>query len=216
MAKTPIQTQVLEKLRTLYEGIRDERGTHANTATRIGNAFLALLSYLARAPFLRKDQDDSTPHKLTMGEAEVKGDASIKGDAIIGKDGFAGGLTGFGIRLGKDGMMEADGLSLRRFLEVPELRYNRVEVYVGNQWRAPGAGIIESVTPDTNSDGTEAATGEIKLKLEEGEIGKVAVDDICMGIFHDHVAGNNATTDSDDGKGGFKFSGFYTCYFRIT
>ncbi len=144
MAKTPIQTQVLEKLRTLYEGIRDERGTHANTATRIGNAFLALLSYLAGAPFLRKDQDDSTPHKLTMGAAEVRGDASIKGDAIIGKDGFAGGLAGFGIRLGKDGMMEADGLSLRRFLEVPELRYNRVEVYVGNQWRAPGAGIIES------------------------------------------------------------------------
>ena len=66
--------------------------------------------------------------------------------------------------------------------------------------RAPGAGIIESVTPDTNSDGTESATGEIKLKLEEGEIGKVAVDDICMGIFHDY-AGNNATEDSDDGGG---------------
>ncbi|MDD7189337.1 MAG: hypothetical protein PUH41_02335 [Prevotella sp.] len=165
---------------------------------------------------LSKTHDDSTPHKLTMGAAEVKGDATIKGDAIIGKDGFAGGLTGFGTRLGKDGMIEADGLSLRRFLEVPELRYNRVEVYVGNQWRAPGAGIIESVTPDTNNDGTEAATGEIKLKLEEGEIGKVAVDDICMGIFHDHVAGSNATEDSDDGKGGFKFSGFYTCYFRIT
>ena len=210
-----MQTQVLEKLRTLYEGIRDERGTHANTATRIGNAFLALLSYLAGAPFLRKDQDDSTPHKLTMGAGEVRGDASIKGDTIVGKEGFAGGLAGFGIRLGKDGMMEADGLTLRRFLEVPELRYNRVEVYVGNQWRAPGAGIIESVTPDTNSDGTESATGEIKLKLEEGEIGKVAVDDICMGIFHDY-AGNNATEDSDDGKGGFKFSGFYTCYFKIT
>ena len=166
--------------------------------------------------FLRKDQDDATPFKLTLGAAEVEGDASIKGDTIVGKDGFAGGLTGFGIKLGKNGMMEADGLSLRRFLEVPELRYNRVEVYVGNQWRAPGAGIIESVTPDTNSDGTESATGEIKLKLEEGEIGKVAVDDICMGIFHDHVAGNNATEDSDDGKGGFKFSGFYTCYFKIT
>ena len=131
--------------------------------------------------FLRKDQDDATPFKLTLGAAEVEGDASIKGDTIVGKDGFAGGLTGFGIKLGKNGMMEADGLSLRRFLEVPELRYNRVEVYVGNQWRAPGAGIIESVTPDTNSDGTESATGEIKLKLEEGEIGKVAVDDICMG-----------------------------------
>ena len=211
-----ILTQVADSIRKLLEGIRDERRPYSNTATRIGNALLALLSFIEGAPFLRKDVDDSTTHTLGMGNAHVEGEASIKGDAIVGKDGFAGGLAGFGIRLGKDGMMEGDGLSLRRFLEVPELRYNRVEVYVGNQWRAPGAGIIESVTPDTNSDGTESATGEIKLKLEEGEIGKVAVDDICMGIFHDHVAGNNATEDSDDGKGGFSFSGFYTCYFRIT
>ena len=51
--------------------------------------------------FLRKDQDDATPFKLTLGAAEVEGDASIKGDTIVGKDGFAGGLTGFGIKLGK-------------------------------------------------------------------------------------------------------------------
>ena len=85
--------------------------------------------------FLRKDQDDATPFKLTLGAAEVEGDASIKGDTIVGKDGFAGGLTGFGIKLGKNGMMEADGLSLRRFLEVPELRYNRVEVSCGDFWK---------------------------------------------------------------------------------
>lgn len=204
---------------------RADEATHAASAKELdgtSSVWNTIRTWISGATdamkdvFLRKDQDDTTCFKLTMGGAEVKGDATIKGDAIIGKDGFSGGLAGFGIRLGKDGMMEADGLSLRQFLEVPELRYNRVEVYVGNQWRAPGAGIIESVTPDTNSDGTEAATGEIKLKLEEGEIGKVAVDDICMGIFHDHVAGSNATEDSDDGKGGFKFSGFYTCYFRIT
>ena len=169
-----ILTQVADSIRKLLEGIRDERRPYSNTATRIGNALLALLSFIEGAPFLRKDVDDSTTHTLGMGNAHVEGEASIKGDAIVGKDGFAGGLAGFGIRLGKDGMMEGDGLSLRRFLEVPELRYNRVEVYVGNQWRAPGAGIIESVTPDTNSDETESATGEIKLKLEEGEIGKVA------------------------------------------
>ena len=37
--------------------------------------------------YLRKDQDDETTHKLTMGEAEVKGDAAVKGDLKIGKDG---------------------------------------------------------------------------------------------------------------------------------
>ncbi len=211
-----LKTAATELLRRTLEGIRDETKLYANTANRIGNALLALLSFIEGAPFLRKDMDDSTTHTLGMGNAHVEGDASIKGDAIVGKDGFASGLAGFGAKIGRDGSMEADSLSLRRFLEVPELRYNRVEVFVGNQWRAPGAGIIESVTPDANSDGTEAATGEIKLKLEEGEIGKVAVDDICMGIFHDYENKNNATTDSDDGKGGFRFSGFYTCYFKIT
>ena len=37
-------TQVIEQLRALFTSIRDERRTYANTATRIGNAFLALLS----------------------------------------------------------------------------------------------------------------------------------------------------------------------------
>lgn len=125
MAKTPIQTQVLEKLRTLFEGIRDERGTHANTATRIGNAFLALLSYLAGAPFLRKDQDDSTPHKLTMGAAEVKGDATVGGDAK--SKGFlsasdSGSPAGWALRL-LQGIAtgELDDLIVRRDAKVRDL-----------------------------------------------------------------------------------------------
>ena len=59
MADTLTPTQALQQLRTLYEGIRDERHTSANTATRIGDALLALLSYLAGAPYLRKDTDDT-------------------------------------------------------------------------------------------------------------------------------------------------------------
>ena len=139
-----------------------------------------------------------------------------RGDIIIGEQGFANGLTGYGMKLGRDGAAEMRSLILNESLEVPELRYNRVDVYVGNQWRAPGAGIVKAVVPDTNSDGTTANTGTVYLKLEEGEIGKVAVDDICMGIFHDNNTANNATDDYDDYKGNFRFSGFYTCYFRIT
>ena len=168
--------------------------------------------------YLSKTKDDATPYTLGMGKAKVEDIAEIKGDAIVGKDGFASGLAGFGAKIGGDGSMEADSLSLRRFLEVPELRYNRVEVFVGNQWRAPGAGIVETVLPDNNgseSTANTANTGTIYLKLEEGEIGKVAVDDICMGIFHDYN-GNNETNDSDNGRGRFTFSGFYTCYFKIT
>lgn len=172
--------------------------------------------------YLSKTKDDATPHKLTIGETEVTGKSKTHGnadflsDVVIGEQGFADGMTGFGIKFGKDGAMQGDSLTLRRFLEVPELRYNRVEVFVGNQWRAPGAGIVKSVVPDTNSDGTTANTGIVYLKLEEGEIGKIAVDDICMGIFHDNNTANNATDDYDDYKGNFRFSGFYTCYFRVT
>mgnify|MGYP001176407413 FL=1 len=172
--------------------------------------------------YLSKTKDDATLHKLTIGETEVTGKSKTHGnadflsDVVIGEQGFADGMTGFGIKFGKDGAMQGDSLTLRRFIEVPELRYNRVEVFVGNQWRAPGAGIVKTVVSDTNSAGTTANTGTVYLKLEEGEIGKIAVDDICMGIFHDNNTANNSTDDYDDYKGNFRFSGFYTCYFRIT
>ncbi len=131
--------------------------------------------------------------------------------------GFASGLAGFGGKIDEGGHGELDSLTLRRFLEVPELRYNRVSIQVGNSWRSPGGGIIESVTRDYDSDGNLLNTGIITLHLEGGEIGTVALDDICMGIYHDGIqVDNNSFVDSDDGIGNFKFSGFYTTYFRVT
>lgn len=121
--------------------------------------------------------------------------------------GFASGMTGFGGIIDKKGNAEMQSLKLRGFLEVPELRYNRVEISMGDTWYAPSAGIIESVD-------TEAQT--ITLKLEEGEIGSPRVGDICMGIFHNLNTSENATTDYDDGRGNRRFAGFATCYFRIT
>lgn len=120
---------------------------------------------------------------------------------------FASGITGFGAQIDGRGAGELESLFIRRFLEVPELRYNRVGISVGDDWSAPGAGVIESVDKDQKL---------VTLKLEEGEIGAVAVGDICMGIFHDFDPSNNATADSDDGRGNFSFAGFATVYFRIT
>lgn len=120
---------------------------------------------------------------------------------------FASGITGFGAQIDGRGAGELESLFIRRFLEVPELRYNRVGISVGDDWSAPGAGVIESVDKEQKL---------VTLKLEEGEIGAVAVGDICMGIFHDFDPSNNATADSDDGRGNFSFSGFATVYFRIT
>ena len=121
--------------------------------------------------------------------------------------GVASGMTGFGGIIDKKGNAEMQSLKLRGFLEVPELRYNRVEISMGDTWYAPSAGIIESVD-------TTAQT--ITLKLEEGEIGSPRVGDICMGIFHNLNTSENATADYDDGRGNRRFAGFATCYFRIT
>ena len=86
------------------------------------------------------------------------------------------------------GDIDAKSLRLRDFLEVPELRYNRVSVITGEEWNAPGGGIIESVDEENSI---------VYLKLEPGEVAAVEVDDICKANF------NNDT-------------GFQTTYFRIT
>lgn len=149
--------------------------------------------------YISKTKPDSTPYEVWF-----------KDSAIFGQEGFASGLTGFGGKIDKFGHAEFDSLTLRRFLEVPELRYNRVEIQLGDKWNAPGAGVIESV------EELDQYTGLITLKLEEGEYGAVSVGDLCMGIFHSERTQENAEQDEDDGKGNRKFAGFYTVYFEVT
>ena len=174
-----------------------------STPATDSNVFSALRSL---GMFLRKDQPDSTDH-LT----------GFNAGAIFGASGFAEGLTGFGAKIDSMGRGYMESLTLRRFLEVPELRFNRAEIVLGDKWRSPGAGIIESVEPDYDADGNLLRSGTISLKLQDGEIGAVAVDDICMGYFHDYeTPGNNAVSDMDDSRGNRMFAGFCTIYFRIT
>lgn len=159
---------------------------------------------LLRQYLINKDREDSTKFLLTM-----------MAGIVVGEKGFSEGLTGFGAKIDKKGYGEMRGLRLWEFLEVPELRYNRVEIFLGIKWRVPGAGIILSCTPDTDSEGNQLTTGTCTLKLEEGEFGAVSKDDIALGIFH-FGDERDSTEDSDDSKGNFKFSGFATTYFRVT
>lgn len=159
---------------------------------------------LLRQYLINKDREDSTKFLLTM-----------MAGIVVGEKGFAEGLTGFGAKIDKKGYGEMRGLRLWEFLEVPELRYNRVEIFLGIKWRVPGAGIILSCTPDADPEGNQLTTGTCTLKLEEGEFGAVSKDDIALGIFHFRDE-RDATEDSDDSKGNFKFSGFATTYFRVT
>lgn len=183
-------------------------GTGDTTTPTNRNAYSALRSL---QEFISKTKPDRTPYGLNVGDRLV-GEKGVQ----FGTD-FAEGLTGFNGFIDEHGNGWLESLALRRFLEVPELRYNRVEIQIGNKWNAPGGGIIESCTPDLDDDGNQLMTGTIDLHLEDGEIGTIAIDDICMGIFHDgYATSNNSEADDDDSIGNFQFAGFYTVYFRIT
>lgn len=144
--------------------------------------------------FLSKKLDDIALGKITFEKGFQ-----------IGHE-FIHGLLGAGGLIDENGNAELESLTLRRFLEVPELRYNRVEINIGDKWNAPGGGIIQSV---------DTLNKTITLKLEEGEIGTIAVGDICMGIYHSYTAMENEPENRDDSLGNRTFAGFATVYFKI-
>ena len=122
--KTTIE-QRIKNLTEIYEGIRDERRTYANTATRIGNAFLALLSYLSDAPYLRKDIDDTMSGLLTL----------LKG-CIIGENGC--------IKMNPDGSITCGSIRVDGSAIFNELVFNHQNVLEGDTYFTDRA-IIESV-----------------------------------------------------------------------
>lgn len=164
-----------------------------------------------------------TQGNSTQGEIEPTGNATFnklnvndvnaKGDVTFGK--YQTGLMGHGGRITPTGSGELRSLKLWEWLEVPELRYNRVSINVGFDFDTKGGGIIDTVTPDYDEEGNILESGTCTLKLEDGEAGAIAVGDLCMGMWHD-TKGGNATEDSDDRKGSFTRGGFKTIYFQIT
>lgn len=100
-------------------------------------------------------------------------------------------------------------LQLEESLEVPEYRYNRVETVVGDKWSAPGSGVVEAVSPEH---------GTLVVQLEEGEVGTLRENDLCMGVFLNAAMDESSdnTVDSDDSFGNRTYAGFTTCYFRLT
>lgn len=146
--------------------------------------------------FIRKDKEDETGYLI-----------SFLAGAIFGKNGYASGMTGFGAKIDENGNAEVESLTSRRYIEAPEFRFNSIEIFLGDKWRAPGGGLIDKVDVESKT---------CTLKLEDGQIGAVAVGDICMGIFHSLTSSDNATEDTDDSRGNRTFAGFCTVYFTIT
>ena len=65
---------------------------------------------------------------------------------------------------------------------------------------------------------SSTTTGTVTLKLDDGELGAISENDLCMGIFHFMGDGkvNNAAEDKDNfGTGEREIKGFATSYFQI-
>lgn len=116
-----------ENMKLAFEQIRDERMMHANTATRVGNAFLMLLNYITGkdVPFLRKDQTDSTRYLL-----------KLLAGAVIGESGD--------IRLNADGSIVCNSMTVRGSAVFSELVFNHQNVLDGDTYFTE-KGIIDSV-----------------------------------------------------------------------
>lgn len=152
--------------------------------------------------FLSKLYDDTALGVITF-KNSVIADSMIYAKKGITIGNYISGLLGDGAIIDEHGNIEAGSLTLREFLSVPELRFNRVDVVSGELWNSIAFGTIESV--DTKN---QIAT----LKLEEGEYSGLHVNDICRGIWH-NISGVNETTPGTDECGFEKMQGFSTAYF---
>ena len=153
--------------------------------------------------FLRKDKADTAKEKITFS----KGWDTLK---------FSSGLFGHGAKVDEKGQAELESLFIRTFLEVPELRFNRYTVRMGDEINSVSAGVVESVTPDMDADGNILTTGTLTIKLEDTDIGTLEYDDIVTQIYSDLLnKENNSDVTSDDGKGNRHMKGFATVMFKV-
>ena len=164
------------------------------------NVFSALRSLNT---FLRKDKDDRSKGKIASDKGFEAGE-------------FIEGLTGSGAKIDNEGRAELHSLFVRQFIETPTMKYNRVEIRMGDEINSVSAGVIESVFPDTDAKGNTLTTGTLILKLEETDFGSLEKDDIVFQIYSDmENKQNNAVENSDDGKGNRQLKGFATVMFKV-
>ena len=193
--------QDVSHIRSFFEGIRDERGTHQNTATRIGTALLMLLEYLATIdyPYLRKDIDDAAAGHITFLKGITAQLQSLFADlaftGVLKSEGARGGFTdGKGIYMdASEGLMEADGLNVRGFMRVMELVLNQLQV-MHRDYSFTEGGVIERVEP--------LSGGAYRLYVRDEQDGRpvpFTEGDILYGIVNNllerNVSANGETPD---------------------
>ena len=166
--------------------------TNDMTAPSDSNVFSALRSLKT---LLRKDAQDSSNFLLRL----------LAGAHFFNfTQGMVGGAGAafYKNEVGKV-FMEADSAYLRDELIVPKITFNCIDVISGDKANTFAFGTIKSVD-------TENFIAE--LDLLEGQIGTLHVEDICRGVFHNIIGGNN-TGDIQDSNGFYSYAGFSTSYF---
>lgn len=174
-----------DQLKELFEGIRDENRMYANTATRIGDAFLALLSYVgsfSSDKYLRKDIEDIAQKVITFLDGAYFGTFT---SSIV---------NGTGAAIDKDGNAEVESLKVRSFVEVMDLIVNRQQALEGDQI------LTESDTIETVED---LGYGTYRLSLRrkwEGYFTAQVQNNVLRGII------NTLSSGSGD---------YYTSWMRV-
>ena len=176
------------------------------TTTQIKN----LIDSVGSDRFLSKLNPDTAAGLITFLQGLVS-QGLIKASEGVKFGEYVTGMFGSGAYINRQGYGEMRRLRVWEWLEVPEIRMNKITVNVGLSIESYGGGIIETVTPDPSG----VLAGWATLKLEDGEYGAIAVGDLCMGLWH-NLDGGNAEENTDDLQGNYQMRGFSTVYFRIT
>lgn len=195
--------QSTDNIRLMLEGIRDERNLHANTATRVGQALLALLSLMTDGMqdlYLRKDVDETTRglmHLLagaTFGTdyaIDAAGMATLKevvARELRSPDFVSGLMSGLGWRMTEDGVLECNGIRVRNTAEFQQLIINRIRAMEGDIILSD-TDTIETVTPVHYDDGT--VTYQLKLRDKwQGYYTAQVVGNVLKGIVNTLEEGN--------------------------
>jgi hypothetical protein len=153
--------------------------------------------------FLSKLQDDQAAGIITFNNGLVSNKMTYLKEGVQIGHFVSGMIGGTGAQIDKDGRGEMTSLILREFLEVPELRFNKIDVVSGELWNSIAFGTIEYV---------DIANQIVTVKLEEGEYSGIKVNDICRGIFH-NLGSSNDTESKPDDNGFDTVAGFSTSYF---
>lgn len=202
--------------------------TIADTDTALDSETAIVTPAYGESQWLSKTHDDTATGKLTfkalvtIGNEASQRTPSTRMLDLHGSTRLTGGFT-IGERFNKGiegghcdqyANAELNSLVLRESLTVPKIIFEKTEVTAGNTWHCSGGGKIKRVWENVNVLGNNVeGYGIVELDLVDGEIGAVANNDICQGVWH--MQSGNDTANSDSKNGNFSFAGFKTIYFLV-